>query len=67
MCVALKNYFKKTGIKKGIKISGGVSTVKDAVDYYTIVKEVLGEEWCNPDLFRVGTSRLANTLLEAAQ
>jgi deoxyribose-phosphate aldolase len=67
MCVAIKNYFKKTGIKKGIKISGGVSTVKDAVNYYTIVKETLGEEWCNPDLFRIGTSRLANTLLEAAQ
>ncbi len=67
MCVAIKNYYKKTGIRKGIKISGGVSTVKDAVNYYTIVKEVLGEEWCNSDLFRVGTSRLANTLLEAAQ
>ena len=67
MCTAIKDYYKKTGIKKGIKISGGVSTVKDAVNYYTIVKEVLGEEWCNSELFRVGTSRLANTLLEAAQ
>lgn len=67
ICVAIKSYYKKTGIRKGIKISGGVSTVKDAVNYYTIVKEVLGEEWCNPSLFRVGTSRLANILLEAAQ
>lgn len=67
MCVAIKNYFKKTGIKKGIKISGGVSTIKDAIDYYTIVKETLGEEWCTPTLFRIGTSRLANTLLEAGQ
>ena len=66
MCIAIKNYYKKTGIKKGIKISGGVSSVEDAVNYYTIVKETLGEEWCNKDLFRVGTSRLANTLLEAA-
>ena len=67
MCSAIKSYYKKTGIKKGIKISGGVSTVEDAVNYYTIVKEVLGEEWCNQDLFRIGASRLANTLLEAAQ
>lgn len=67
MCVAIKNYHKKTGIRKGIKISGGLSTVKDAVNYYTIVKETLGEEWCNPNLFRIGTSRLANILLEAAQ
>ena len=67
MCVAIKNYYKKTRIKKGIKISGGVSTVQDAINYYTIVEETLGEEWCNQDLFRIGTSRLANTLLEAAQ
>lgn len=67
MCSAIKQYHKKTGIRKGIKISGGVSTVQDAVNYYTIVKEVLGEEWCNSNLFRIGTSRLANILLEAAQ
>ncbi len=67
MCVAIKNYYKKTGTKKGIKISGGVSSVEDAVNYYTIVKEILGEEWCNKDLFRVGASRLADTLLKAAQ
>ena len=66
MCIALKNYYKKSKTKKGIKISGGVSSVQDAVNYYTIVKETLGEEWCNKDLFRVGTSRLANILLEAA-
>ena len=67
MCIAIKNYYKKTGVKKGIKISGGVSTVEDAVNYYTIVKETLGEEWCYKDLFRVGASRLADTLLKAAQ
>ena len=65
MSLALKSYYKKTGDKRGIKIAGGVSSVEDVVNYYTIVKEILGEEWCNKDLFRVGTSRLANTLLEA--
>lgn len=67
MCMALKSYYKKTGSKRGIKISGGVSSVEDVVNYYTLVKEILGEEWCNKDLFRVGTSRLANTLLDAVK
>lgn len=64
MCMAIKSYYKKTGIKKGIKISGGVSSVTDAVNYYTIIKETLGEEWCNKDLFRIGASRLADTLIK---
>ncbi len=64
MSNAIKAYYKKTGNKVGIKLSGGISTVEDAVKYYTIVKEVLGEEWCNKDLFRIGASRLANTLLD---
>lgn len=65
MCDAIKSYHAKTGTKVGFKVSGGVSSVDDAVKYYTIVKEVLGESWCNKELFRVGTSRLAGTLLEA--
>lgn len=64
MCMAIKSYYGKTGNKRGIKISGGVSSIADAVNYYTIVKETLGEEWCNKDLFRVGTSRLATILLD---
>lgn len=67
MCLAIKNYYKKNGERKGIKISGGVSSIADAVNYYTIVKETLGEEWCNSDLFRIGTSRLADILLDAAR
>ncbi|MFS3039912.1 deoxyribose-phosphate aldolase, partial [Bacteroides nordii] len=42
---------------------GGINTVNDALIYYTIVKEILGEEWLNNKLFRLGTSRLANLLL----
>ncbi len=64
MCRAIKSYYEATSDKKGVKISGGVSTPEDAVKYYTIVKEVLGEEWCNNTLFRIGTSRLADILLE---
>lgn len=65
MCTAIKEYFKKTGRKVGFKASGGIATTEDAVKYYTIVKDVLGEEWCNNELFRIGASRLANNLLES--
>ena len=41
--------------------------VEDAVKYYTLVKEILGEEWCSPTLFRIGTSRLADSLLKAIE
>jgi deoxyribose-phosphate aldolase len=47
----------------GFKPAGGINTVKDALVYYTIVKEVLGKEWLTNELFRLGTSRLANLLL----
>ena len=63
MCQAIKEYYKETGIKIGFKPAGGINTVNDALVYYTIVKEVLGEEWLNNSLFRLGTSRLANLLL----
>lgn len=63
MCEAIKEYYDKTGIQIGFKPAGGMKTVKDALVYYTIVKEVLGEKWLNNKLFRLGTSSLANILL----
>lgn len=63
MCEAIKEYYDKTGNKIGFKPAGGINTVNDALIYYTIVKEILGEEWLNNELFRLGTSRLANLLL----
>ena len=63
MCQAIKAYYEKTGRKVGFKPAGGINSVNDALVYYTIVKEVLGTEWLNNTLFRIGTSRLANLLL----
>ncbi|MBQ2856760.1 MAG: deoxyribose-phosphate aldolase [Bacteroidaceae bacterium] len=63
MCEAIKEYYKETGRKVGFKAAGGIDSVKKALAYYTIVKEVLGEEWLNNKLFRIGASRLANQLL----
>lgn len=63
MCSTIKEYYAKTGTKIGFKPAGGINSVNDALVYYTIVKEVLGEEWLTNELFRLGTSRLANLLL----
>ncbi|WP_315387994.1 deoxyribose-phosphate aldolase [Hoylesella shahii] len=63
MCQAIKEYYEKTGIQIGFKPAGGINTVMDAIIYYTIVKEVLGEKWLTNKWFRLGTSRLANLLL----
>ncbi len=63
MCQAIKEYYETTGIQIGFKPAGGINTVADAIAYYTIVKEVLGERWLTNEWFRLGTSRLANLLL----
>ena len=63
MCQTIKEYYQETGRKVGFKVAGGVDSVQKALAYYTIVKEVLGKEWLNNQLFRIGTSRLANQLL----
>ena len=65
MCQCIKEYYEKTGNKVGFKPAGGVRTAKDAVGYYCIVKEVLGEEWLTNEYFRIGASGLANNLLSA--
>ena len=67
MCQCIKEYHETSGRKVGFKASGGVRTAEEAVAYYTIVKEVLGEEWLNHDLFRIGASSLANSLLSAME
>ncbi|MBQ8098745.1 MAG: deoxyribose-phosphate aldolase [Bacteroidaceae bacterium] len=63
MCQTIKEYYEKTGRKIGIKIAGGVKTTEQALSYYSIVHEILGEEWLTPKWFRIGASDLANALL----
>lgn len=63
MCQAIKEYYDQTGIMIGFKPAGGLNSVMDALIYYTIVKEVLGEKWLTNKYLRLGTSRLANLLL----
>ena len=63
MCQAIKEYYDETGIQIGFKPAGGMNTVRDAITYYTIVKEVLGEQWLTNRWLRLGTSRLGKQLI----
>jgi deoxyribose-phosphate aldolase len=65
MCHAIKAWKEKTGAKVCYKPAGGVSTTAEAVQHYTLVKEILGGEWLNNESFRFGASRLANNLLSS--
>ena len=65
MCQCIKEFYQRTGNVVGFKASGGIRTTEDAVKYYTIVKEVLGEEWLTNERFRIGASSLANALFQS--
>ena len=63
MAQCIKEYHEKTGNMVGFKASGGIRSTEDAVKYYTIIKEVLGQEWLTNEYFRIGASSLANSVL----
>ena len=65
MCRAIRTFAEKTGRQVGFKAAGGISTAEDALLYYTIAEQVLGEEWLSPERFRIGASALGNRLLSA--
>ena len=64
MSYAIKEFYEKSGRKVGIKPSGGITTPEEAFQYMKVVKEVLGEEWLNPSLFRIGASRLLSNSIQ---
>ena len=67
MCQCIKEYYQTSGRKVGFKAAGGVRSTEDALGYYAIVKSVLGDEWLNNDLFRLGASSLANNVLSSLE
>jgi len=67
MCQAIKEWYEKTGQKVCYKPAGGIVTTEDAVKHYTLVKHILGNEWLNNKMFRIGASRLANNLLSSIE
>lgn len=54
----IRAYEERTGFKVGYKPAGGISAAKDILNYQFLMKEELGREWLEPDLFRIGASSL---------
>ena len=67
MCRCIKDYYGKTGRMVGFKPAGGIATPEDAVTYWNIVADTLGEKWLDKRWFRFGASRMANNLLSALE
>lgn len=67
MCRCISEYYGKTGRMVGFKPAGGIATPEDAVTYWNIVSDILGEKWLNKQYFRFGASRMANNLLSALE
>jgi deoxyribose-phosphate aldolase len=62
MLDTIKEHYEKTGKMIGIKPSGGISEPEDAIKYYLLLEDVLGEKWLNKNYFRIGASRLAHKI-----
>ena len=60
---AVRDWYRQTGQRIGVKPAGGIRTSKDAIRYLVMVNEVCGEAWLTPDLFRFGASAMLNDLL----
>ncbi len=67
MCIAIRDFHYKTGKKVGFKPAGGIVSPSEALVYYSITRSILGKEWLNKELFRIGASRLANNILSVLE
>ena len=63
MLTEILRYYKKTGIKKGFKVAGGISDANTVYEYYDLVLSFLGDKWLEPELFRIGASKLISNML----
>ena len=63
MLEAVRDYYKLTGTRIGVKPAGGIRNTKDAIKQLVLVNEIAGPEWLDPSLFRIGASALLNDLL----
>jgi deoxyribose-phosphate aldolase len=63
MLEAIRDFYRATGRKIGMKPAGGIATAKVAIQYLVTLRETLGQDWMTPELFRIGASRLANDIM----
>lgn len=64
MLDAINDFHQKTGKIVGIKPAGGIAEPDVAINYYKLTQQVLGDKWLNKDWFRIGASRLVDTLIK---
>jgi len=62
MCRAIRDYHQCTGVRAGIKPAGGIKTTEQALQWWALVRQELGEEWLNKDHFRIGASSLLDDI-----
>lgn len=67
MLEAIRDFYYHTGKQVGMKSAGGIRKAKEALHYLALIKETLGDDWLNPDMFRFGASSLTNDLLMQIQ
>jgi deoxyribose-phosphate aldolase len=63
MLEAVRDFYKMTGVRVGVKPAGGIRNTKDAIKQLVLVNETAGPAWLTPTLFRIGASALLNDLL----
>lgn len=59
----IKDHFNSTNEKVGIKVSGGIRTYEEAIEYVDVIQNMLSSDWLHPTLFRIGASSLINNLI----
>jgi deoxyribose-phosphate aldolase len=64
MLMCIKEHFEATGVRIGFKPAGGISDPIQALLYTKLVEKILGKEWLNNSLFRIGASRLVDRLVD---
>lgn len=58
----IRDFYDRTGVKIGFKPAGGIKKAKDALNWLILIKEELGEDWLNQNLFRFGASSLLSDI-----
>lgn len=58
MTRAIREYHEATGYRVGFKPAGGIRTAKDSITWLILIKEELGDDWLNNNMFRIGASGL---------
>lgn len=62
MARMVRTYLERTGFKVGFKAAGGIRAAKQTLGYLALMKDELGREYLEPELFRFGASSLVSDI-----